>query len=58
MIIFALEKAMVGNESNEQCKNFPEVVLRNAIKVYYPVIKSSIYIPVDTVSERKKFMNF
>ena len=43
----------LGNESREdQCKNNPEVVLRNAIKVYYPVIKTSLYIPVDTKAER------
>ncbi len=48
-----------SNESNENCVSLPEVVLRNAIKVYYPVIKSSIYIPIDTKSERKihEFLN-
>ena len=43
----------LGSENNQdRCKNNPEVVLKNAIKVYYPVIKSSIYIPVDTKAER------
>jgi len=53
------KRPWLGNENNEQCKKFPEVVLRNAIKVYYPVIKSSIYIPVDTASERNihEFLN-
>ena len=49
----------LGSESNDKCNNIPEVVLRNAIKVYYPVIKSSIYIPIDTDSERNihEFLN-
>jgi len=49
----------LGSESDEMCKNVPEVVLRNAIKVYYPVIKSSLYIPIDTNSERAihEFLN-
>ena len=43
----------LGSENNlDKCKNNPEVVLKNAIKVYYPVIKSSIYIPIDTKAER------
>ena len=44
---------------NEICNSKSEVVLKNAIKVYYPVIKSSIYIPIDTKSNRKihEFVN-
>ncbi|MDB9784499.1 DUF1998 domain-containing protein [Pelagibacteraceae bacterium] len=46
----------LGSESKvDQCKDNPEVVLRNAIKVYYPVIKSSLYIPVDTKAERNTY---
>ena len=43
----------LGNESyQDNCRDNPEVILTNAIKAYYPVIKTSLYIPIDTKAER------
>ena len=49
----------LGSNEDEICDSLSEVVLINAIKVYYPVIKSSLYIPIDTNADREihEFLN-
>lgn len=49
----------LGNSQNEHgCKEKPRVVLRQASNVYYPVVKSSIFIPVKTGKIDRKILEF
>ena len=49
----------LGSNQNEKgCKESPKVVLRQASNVYYPVVKSSIFIPVKTGRIDRKILEF
>jgi hypothetical protein len=49
----------LGNNQHEKgCQESPKVVLRQASNVYYPVVKSSIFIPVKTGKVDRKILEF
>ncbi|MDC0937866.1 DUF1998 domain-containing protein [Pelagibacteraceae bacterium] len=52
-------KPWLGNNQNDKgCVAIPKVVLRQASNVYYPVVKSSIFIPVKTGKVDRRIMEF
>lgn len=52
-------KPWLGNkEFNKDCDKLQRLVLRQASNAYYPVIKSSIYIPIKTNSANRKILEF
>jgi hypothetical protein len=52
-------KPWLGNkEFNKDCDKLQRLVLRQASNSYYPVIKSSIYIPIKTNSANRKILEF
>ena len=46
------------NQNDHGCNKKPKVVLRQASNVYYPVVKSSIFIPVKTDKIDRKILEF
>ncbi len=46
------------NQKDEGCRSKPKVVLRQSSNVYYPVVKSSILIPVKTNKYDRKILEF
>jgi len=52
-------KPWLGTNQNDQgCKQKPKVVLRQASNVYYPVVVSSIFIPVKTGKVDRNILEF
>jgi hypothetical protein len=51
-------KPWLGNNEFDKCNQQQLLVLRQASNAYYPVIKSSIYIPIKTNSTNRKILEF
>ena len=46
------------NQNEKGCNSIPKVVLKQASNLYYPVVKSSIFIPVETGKVDRKILEF